>query len=346
MLSHGSLPPAAPPPLSGQLASAIELRRQACSNGFVEQLHVEGKRINEVNWAEKELVRRTAQEQKDTIDRQVEAAMLDLDQRRNNQVLSLHHSIYNQRSEFEQQATKNALDYYVQFEGASANTKEAQVATQMPPALLEKARLGQELHAAFGGGGRPEVYRDQVQEEVRRIVPLGAGEAELMEQTGAPPMPPTWRLAGSGTSREISHGSPESSWNYNAQAQGCLASGNGVDSQHLQPQLPFTMAGPPAMQAPYSNMGLLHRSNAMPTATFGAQPASSPQFECVELLSPHGVMPPGSPDEVAHSPWGNTVQVLAEDDDSYDEYGRLSKKRVFTISGMDGEPLAIVQMLQ
>jgi hypothetical protein len=82
---------------------------------------------------------------------------------------------------------------------------------------------------------------------------------------------------------------------------------------------------------------------APPTNTVPSRPAS-PRIPVVIEIPPEQE-PPGTL-QVRSSPIqpGNSVQVIAEDADGIDEHGY--KRRVFQIAGMDGEPLAIVQMLK
>merc|ERR1719265_2713497 len=85
-----------PPPATG-IANTID------RESLTQQLEMEGIRINQINWAQKEIVRRKAQEQKDLIDQQAEAALSNLDHKRNEQVIGLHAAVFNQRSHIEQE---------------------------------------------------------------------------------------------------------------------------------------------------------------------------------------------------------------------------------------------------
>lgn len=307
----------------GQLASTIEHRKLACGGSLTQQLEMEGRRINEVTWAQKEFVRRKAQEQKDIIDQQAEAAMSHLDRRRNEQVMGLHHDIYNQRSELESQAAQAALDCYMQFERASPEIMRTQSTPQMPrlehsssvlpppppPHTLLQAEMSRNLDFSRGNqeqahpapwiGLNSQHFQPQAQ-PVMTALPMQLGQAGMYHQS----------------------------------------------SQMLQPlQLP----GPMPVQAPsgYGFVPPRFPRQPAPTAAFNSSPVS-PRVQVVEFPVPahRAGSPPGSPKTAGTSALGSSVQVVAEEEDSVDEYGRHSTRRIFSISGMDGEPLAIVQMLK
>lgn len=267
-------------PVTAQLAATIEHRKHHCTESLAQHYAMEGKRINEINWAHREEIRRRAQAQKDAIDKQAEAAMFNLDARRNAQVMGLQQSIYSQRAQLEQEATKAAVDCYMQFEQHS-----------------------------------PEIWRTQTP-------PV----APIPYQHGPPHLMPA----------EI-HRSPEL--------------GHQVAPQQVQRMIPPSHSFPPAMQMGHPPVLQPAPRMLLPEPLYSRQVErqvlSTPRASVVEVVdSPNGQAVFGSPQSLPPSAFRNSVQVVAEEKDDVDEFGRHSKRRVFSISGMDGEPLAIVQMLK
>lgn len=267
-------------PVTAQLAATIEHRKHHCAESLAQHYALEGKRINEINWAQREEIRRRAQAQKDAIDKQAEAAMSNLDARRNAQVMGLQQNIYSQRAQLEQEATKAAVDCYMQFEQHHPEIWR----TQQPPIAPPPQHNGPP-HLAPA-----EVYRS----------------AELAHQ---------------------------------------------VPPQKVQPMIPPNLGFPPGMRMWHPPVLQPAPQMFLPEPLYSRQVErqvlSTPRASVVEVVeSLNGQAVSGSPQSMSPSAFRNSVQVVAEEKDDVDEFGRHSTRRVFSISGMDGEPLAIVQMLK
>lgn len=340
-------------PVLGQLAATIEHRKQACGGSLMQQLEMEGARINEINWAQKEMIRQRAQEQRDIIDKQAEAAMFNLDRRRNEQVMGLHHDVFNQRSHLEQEAAKAAVDCYMQFERASPDTRTPArrqfteheplaptdsrppppprpVGHQAPPAFAMHSREASRGYPELGG--QPSWIGLNTQHFHPQVPPRGM-HLQPFPSLAMPPMGPPHGIA---MQRPPSHTFSQMPLHLPVQQQmplQLLSPLPGTPSQHSA--CVATEAWEAAHAACAAWQRLPPPRPAGPSTAFSSSP-----------FSPRIVSPPGTPRPDGLTAFGNSVQVIAEEEeDTVDEYGRLSKRRVFSISGMDGEPLAIVQML-